>query len=89
MRRSAEAEAQLADGRRRRRRRETVGVAIPTVAGSIVLAVAGGSVALTVVATMLLGIAGVLIVALFFYEIGVGEDEDRASGWRGPYDRGG
>lgn len=86
MRRSEEAEARLAAVRRRRRWREAVGVALPTALGAIVLAVAGGSVALTVVAMMLLGIAGVLVVALLFYEVGMGEDEDRASGWRGPYD---
>jgi uncharacterized membrane protein YuzA (DUF378 family) len=63
-------------------------VAALAIAGAVVLAVAGDSTALNAVAIMLFGIAGVWIVSLVFYEIGLGEDRDRAAGrGGGPYDR--
>jgi hypothetical protein len=43
---------------------------------------------LNAIALFVLGVAVVLAVSLVFLEIGLGEDRDRARGWKGPYDRG-
>ena len=72
---------------RRRRRLECAAVVALLVAGAIVLALAGDSTVADAVGYVVFGIAGVVAMALVFYEIGLGEDRDRARGWRGPYDR--
>jgi hypothetical protein len=72
---------------RRARVRRALPIVVLTIAGAILLGVAGGSTALKAVGLFTLGVAGVLAVSLVFYEIGLGEDRDRAGGWRGPYDR--
>jgi uncharacterized membrane protein YuzA (DUF378 family) len=72
---------------RRRRWLECAAVVALLVAGAIVLALAGDSTAADAVGYVVFGIAGVVAVALVFYEIGLGEERDRARGWRGPYDR--
>jgi hypothetical protein len=82
--RREEAEARAT---RRRRRLECAAVAALLVAGAIVLALAGDSDAANTVGYVVFGLAGVVAISLVFYEIGLGEDRDRARGWRGPYDR--
>jgi hypothetical protein len=67
--------------------RRAVPVVVLVAAGVAVLVAAGDSTTLNAVALFLLGVAAVCAVALVFYEIGLGEDRDRAAGWRGPYDR--
>jgi hypothetical protein len=57
------------------------------VVGVIALLVAGDSTALNAIALFVFGVVAVAVVALLFYEVGLGEDRDRAEGWRGPYDR--
>lgn len=57
------------------------------VTGIVAIAAAGDTFALRVAGAILLGSAAVWAVALVFYEIGLGEDLDRARGGRGPYDR--
>ena len=47
-------------------------------AGAIVLILSGGSTAGYAVGFAVIGLAGVLLVALFFYEVGRSEDRDRA-----------
>jgi uncharacterized membrane protein YuzA (DUF378 family) len=75
-------------GRRRARIRRGLPAVALAIAGAVVLGVAGDSTALNAVAIMLFGIAGVWTVSLVFYEIGLGEDRDRAAARRGgPYDR--
>jgi peptidoglycan/LPS O-acetylase OafA/YrhL len=74
------------DDVRRARVRRAIPIAVLAAAGIVVLLVAGDSTALNAVALFVLGVAAVLVVALFFYEIGLGEDRDRAKGWQGPYD---
>jgi hypothetical protein len=70
--------------RPRRRRPITLRRFIPAivlfVAGLVVLAVAGDSVAGDAIALALVGIAGVLAVAVVFFEIGESEDRDRRAG---------
>lgn len=56
------------------------------VAGIVLLLAAGDHTSVTVAGAVLLGIAGVWVVSLVFYEIGLGEDLDRARGGHGPYD---
>lgn len=73
---------------RRARLRRAAPVLALAVAGGIVLAVAGNSTTLNAIALFVLGVAVVLAVSLVFLEIGLGEDRDRARGWKGPYDRG-
>ena len=82
--RREEAEARAT---RRRRRVECASVAVLLVVGAVVLALAGDSTAANTAAYVVFGIAGVVAMALVFYEIGLGEERDRARGWRGPYDR--
>jgi hypothetical protein len=50
------------------------------VAGLVVLAVGGDSVAADATALGLMGVAAVLAVAVVFYEIGASEDRDRRAG---------
>jgi fatty acid desaturase len=71
---------------RRARVRRAIPAVVLAVAGVVVALAAGGSTALNAIAIMLLGVAGVWAVALVFYEIGLGEDRDRAQGGKGPYD---
>ena len=73
---------------RRARLRRAAPVAALAVVGFVVLAVAGDSTVLNAIALFVLGVAVVLAVSLVFLEIGLGEDRDRARGWKGPYDRG-
>jgi ABC-type transport system involved in cytochrome bd biosynthesis fused ATPase/permease subunit len=47
--------------------------------GAVVLAVAGDGTAGLAIGLMTIGTAVVLLVALFFYEVGRSEDRDRAS----------
>jgi drug/metabolite transporter (DMT)-like permease len=73
---------------RRARVRRAIPAVVLAVAGAVVAIAAGGSTAANAVAIMLLGIACVWAVSLVFYEIGLGEDRDRAAGKPGgPYDR--
>jgi len=72
---------------RRARLRRAAPVVALAIAGFAVLAVAGDSVTLNAIALFVLGVAVVLAVSLVFLEIGLGEDRDRARGWKGPYDR--
>jgi hypothetical protein len=57
---------------------------IPVIAlvviGAILLAIPGRGTAVTACAVMALGVASVWVVSLVFYEIGLGEDLDRARG---------
>jgi len=50
------------------------------VAGLVVLAVGGDEVTADAIALALLGVAGVLAVAVVFFEIGASEDRDRRAG---------
>ena len=50
------------------------------VAGLVVLAVGGDDVTAAAIALALLGVAGVLAVAVVFFEIGASEDRDRRAG---------
>ena len=50
------------------------------VAGLVVLAVGGDDVTADAIALALLGVAGVLAVAVVFFEIGASEDRDRRAG---------
>jgi hypothetical protein len=50
------------------------------VIGLVVLAVGGDGVAADAVGLALMGIAGVLAVAVVFFEIGASEDRDRRAG---------
>jgi hypothetical protein len=76
----------MAYGPRRHRIELAVVTAIAAVAIAL-FAVGGDSVAVTVAASAIASCAGVLGISLVFYEIGRGEDEARAQGWRSPYDR--
>jgi hypothetical protein len=57
--------------------------ALPLVAllciGAVILAVAGGHTLVLAIGFGTIGAAGVLLVALFFYEVGRSEDRDRAA----------
>ena len=57
--------------------------ALPLVAllcvGAVILALAGGNTTVFAVGFVMIGIAGVLLTALFFYEVGRSEDRDRAA----------
>jgi hypothetical protein len=68
----------------RRRRPLTLRRFLPAlvlfVAGLVVLAVGGDGVAADAVALGLLGVAGVLAVAVVFFEVGASEDRDRRAG---------
>jgi hypothetical protein len=68
----------------RRRRPLTLRRFIPAlvlfVAGLVVLAVGGDDVTADAIALALLGVAGVLAVAVVFFEIGASEDRDRRAG---------
>ena len=67
--------------------------ALPLVAllcvGAVILAVAGDHTTVFAIGFVTIGIAGVLLAALFFYEVGRSEDRDRAARWnrRTPYSR--
>jgi hypothetical protein len=50
------------------------------VAGLVVLAIGGDGVVADAIALALLGVAGVLAVAVVFFEIGASEDRDRRAG---------
>ena len=72
-------------GRRRRRRAPlTLKHFVPAlafvVAGMVVLAIGGNAIAADAIALALMGIAGVLAVAVVFFEIGASEDRDRRAG---------
>ena len=60
-------------------RRFVPGVAL-VVAGLAVLAIGGGRVATDAVAMALIGIGGVVAVAMAFFAIGESEDRDRRAG---------
>jgi len=68
----------------RRRRPLTLRRFVPAlvlfVAGLVVLAVGGDEVTADAIALALLGVAGVLAVAVVFFEIGASEDRDRRAG---------
>jgi len=68
----------------RRRRPLTLRRFVPAlvlfVAGLVVLAVGGDDVTADAIALALLGVAGVLAVAVVFFEIGASEDRDRRAG---------
>jgi hypothetical protein len=59
--------------------------ALPLVAllcvGAVVLAVAGGHTAGFAIGFAVIGVAGVLLASLFFYEVGRSEDRDRGARW--------
>jgi uncharacterized membrane protein YuzA (DUF378 family) len=59
-------------------------------AGAVILALAGDHTTAFAIGFVMIGIAGVLLAALFFYEVGRSEDRDRAARWnrRTPYSRG-
>jgi hypothetical protein len=57
------------------------------IAGVVLLVAAGSHSFVTIAGAVVLGIAAVWVVSLMFYEIGLGEDLDRARGGKGPYDR--
>lgn len=63
----------------RRSRRILVAVVAVLVVAGIVVAATGGDTAKTI-GGFLLGLAGILAIARVFYEIGIGEDRDRARG---------
>jgi hypothetical protein len=63
---------------RRRWRREILIVAVLAAIGAVLAAVAGGSTLLGALALGFFCIAGILGALLVFYEIGRGEDRDRA-----------
>jgi hypothetical protein len=50
------------------------------VAGFVVMAIGGGAVTTDAIAMALIGIGGVLAVAMAFFEIGASEDRDRRAG---------
>jgi hypothetical protein len=62
------------------RLRRFVPAALLAVAGLVVLAAGGGAVTTDAIAMVLIGIGGVLAVALAFFEIGASEDRDRRAG---------
>ena len=68
----------------RRRRPITLRRFVPAlvlfVAGLVALAVGGDSITGDAIALALLGIAGVLAVAVVFFEVGASEDRDRRAG---------
>jgi hypothetical protein len=72
---------------RRRRRRETSVVAVLLLVGAVIVAAARDSVLASAIGWGVCGLAGVAAISLVFYEIGLGEDRDRARGWRGPYEQ--
>jgi membrane protein implicated in regulation of membrane protease activity len=49
-------------------------------AGAVVLALAGGHAGVLAIGFATIAVAGVLLVALFFYEVGRSEDRARQSG---------
>ena len=53
---------------------------VTLLAGVIVSVVANGRTALTAVGFVLIGLAGIALVALAFYQVGRSEDRDRARG---------
>lgn len=63
----------------RRSRRILIAVVAALVVAGIVVAATGGDTSKTI-GGFLLGVAGILAVARVFYEIGIGEDRDRARG---------
>jgi hypothetical protein len=73
---------------RRRRRREAGVVAALLLVGVVIVATAGDSILAGAIGWGVCGLAGVAAISLVFYEIGLGEERDRARGGRGPYDRG-
>jgi hypothetical protein len=60
--------------------RRFVPAVVLVVAGLVVLAIGGDSVAADAIALALIGIGGVLGVAAAFFEIGASEDRDRRAG---------
>lgn len=76
----------MAQGRRRHIL-ETAIVLVLAATGIAIFAIGEQSVARDVIGTAVASCAGVLAVSLAFYEVGRGEDEARAAGWHGPYDR--
>lgn len=76
----------MAQGRRRHLA-ETAIVLVIAAIGIAIFAIGGPSLARDVIGTAIASCAGVLAVSLAFYEVGRGEDEARAAGWHGPYDR--
>jgi hypothetical protein len=65
----------------RSRRLREAGVVVGLYVVAAILGVVGnGSTALIVIALFLGGVAGVLAIVFVFYEIGLGEDRDRARG---------
>ena len=66
--------------RRRLTLRRFVPALVLFVAGLVVLAVGGDDVTADAIALALLGVAGVLAVAVVFFEIGASEDRDRRAG---------
>lgn len=66
----------------RRRAREVALVLALLVVGGIVIAVTGASVAGVAVGSGIMGVGGVAAVSAVFYEIGAGEDRERAAAAR-------
>ena len=58
-------------------------------AGAVIVAVAGDHTTVFAIGFATIWIAGVLLAALFFYEVGCSEERDRAARWnrRAPYSR--
>lgn len=63
---------------RRSRRLLLAAVGLLIVAAIVVAAIGGGD--SRTIAGFLLGVAGILAIARVFYEVGISEDRDRASG---------
>ena len=72
-----------ADARRAGVRRAALRRAVPavvvTLVGLVVLFLAGGDFAAVVVGSVLLGLGGIALVALAFYEVGLSEDRERSA----------
>jgi hypothetical protein len=62
-------------------------VAVLLLVGAVIVAAARDSVLASAIGWGVCGLAGVAAISLVFYEVGLGEDRDRARGWRGPYER--
>jgi 1,4-dihydroxy-2-naphthoate octaprenyltransferase len=62
----------------RRRAREVALVLALLVVGGIVIVVTGASVAGVAVGSGIMGVGGVVAVSAVFYEVGAGEDRERA-----------
>lgn len=76
----------MAQGRRRHLAETAIVLALAAI-GIAIFAFGAPSLARDVIGTAIASCAGVLAVSLAFYEVGRGEDEARAAGWHGPYDR--